>query len=52
VVPTELLVVASLPHDGCHSFFLEAVKVDAISFLEFTFFVELYAWSSKGDVGG
>jgi hypothetical protein len=52
VVPTELLVVASLPHDGYHSLFLEVVKDDMTSFLGFTFFVELYAWSSKGDVGG
>jgi hypothetical protein len=51
VVLTELLVVASMSHDGCHSLFLKAVKFGVTSFLDFTFYVELYAWSSKGDKG-
>jgi hypothetical protein len=52
MVTTKLLVVASLSHDNGHSLFLEAVEVDTMSFLGFTFFIQLYAWSSKGDVGG
>jgi hypothetical protein len=52
MVTTKLLVVPSFPHDSCHSLFLEAIEVDATSFLGFTFIVELYVWSCKGDVSG
>jgi hypothetical protein len=48
----KLLIVVSLSHDDCYSLFLGAVKVNALSLLRFTFFVELYAWSSEGDIGG
>jgi hypothetical protein len=52
MVTTKLLVMASLPHDNCHSLFLEAIEVDATSLLSFTFIAELYVWSSKGDASG
>jgi hypothetical protein len=52
VIPSELLVLTSLSHDGSKPLFFEAVKVDSTCFLDFSFLVELDAWSSKGDVGG
>jgi hypothetical protein len=52
MVPTELLVVTSLPHESSHSLLLEAIKVDTTSLLGFSLLVELYAWSSESDVGG
>jgi hypothetical protein len=52
MVPTKLLVVASLPHNSYPSFLFKIVQVDTMGFLGFSFLVELYAWSSEGDVGG
>jgi predicted house-cleaning NTP pyrophosphatase (Maf/HAM1 superfamily) len=52
VEPTELLVVTSLPHEGSHSLFLEAIKVDTTSLLGFSLVELLYAWSVKSDIGG
>jgi hypothetical protein len=51
MIASELLVVTSLPHNGSESLFFEAVEVDATRLLGFSFFVELDAWSSEGDVG-
>jgi hypothetical protein len=47
MVPTKLLIMASLPHDGYHSLFFKAVEVDATSLLSFSSLVELYKWSSQ-----
>jgi hypothetical protein len=52
VIPSELLVVTSLSHDGSKPLSFKAVKVDSTCLLGFSFFVELDSWSSKGDVGG
>jgi hypothetical protein len=38
----ELLVVVSLPLDGCHSLSFEAIEVDMTDLLSFSFVVELY----------
>jgi hypothetical protein len=51
MVSTKLLVVVSLPHDDCYSLLLEVAEVDATGFPGFSF-IEMYTWSSKGDVGG
>jgi hypothetical protein len=52
VIASKLLILTSLSHDGGKPLLFEAVEVDATCFLGFSFLVELYAWSSKGDVGG
>jgi hypothetical protein len=52
MIPSELLVVTSLSHDGNKPLLFEAVEVDSSCLLGFSFLVELDAWSSKGDVGG
>jgi hypothetical protein len=52
MVPTELLAVMSLSHNGYHSLLLKAVEVDTASLLGFSLLVELYAWSFESDIGG
>jgi hypothetical protein len=52
VIPSELLVMTSLSHDGSKPLLFKAVEVDSTCLLGFSFFVELDAWNSKGDVGG
>jgi hypothetical protein len=52
VIASKLLVVTSLPHDGCEPLFPKAVEVDPMCLLGFSVFVEVDAWSSKGDVSG
>jgi hypothetical protein len=51
VIPSELLVVTSLSHDGSKPLFFKAVEVDSTCLLGLSLFIELNAWSSKGDVG-
>jgi hypothetical protein len=52
VIASKLLVVMSLSHDGSKPLLFEIVEVDTTCLLGFSFLIELYAWSSKGDVGG
>jgi hypothetical protein len=52
VIASKLLIMMSLPHDGSKPLLFGAVEADASCLLNFSFLVELYAWSSKGDVGG
>jgi hypothetical protein len=52
VIPSELLVMMILSHDGSKPLFFKAVEVDSTCLIGFSFLVELDAWSSKGDVGG
>jgi hypothetical protein len=52
MIASKLLVVTGLSHDGRKPLFFKTVKVDTTFLLEFSIFVELNAWSSKGDVGG
>jgi hypothetical protein len=49
---TKLLVVMSLSHNNGYSLLLEAVEVDTTSLLGFSLLVELYVWSSKGNISG
>jgi hypothetical protein len=51
VISSKLLVVTSLSHDSSKPLLLKVVEVDATGLLGFSFFVELYAWSSERDVG-
>jgi hypothetical protein len=50
VVASKLLIVTSLSHDGSKPLFFKAVEVDVTCLLGLSFLVELYAWSSEGDV--
>jgi hypothetical protein len=50
VVSSKLLVVTGLSHDSGKPLLFKVVEVDATGLLGFTFFVELYAWSSEGDI--
>jgi hypothetical protein len=52
VIPSELLVVMSLSHDGSMPLLFKAVQVDPTCLLGFSHFIELDAWSSKSEVGG
>jgi hypothetical protein len=52
VIPTKLLVVTGLSHDGSHSLLFKDVEVDTTSLLGLSLLVELDAWSSEGDVSG
>jgi hypothetical protein len=52
VIPSELLVVTSFSHDASKPLFFKVVRVDSTCLLGFSFFVELDAWSSKGDISG
>jgi hypothetical protein len=52
VIASKLLIVTGLSHDGGEPLFFEAVEVDAECLFSLSFLVELYAWSSKSDVGG
>jgi hypothetical protein len=52
VVPTKLLIVTSLSHEGSKPLFFKAIKVNAMCLISFSLLVELNVWSSKGDVGG
>jgi hypothetical protein len=52
VITSKLLVVTSLSQDGSKPLLFEAIEVDAMCLLVFSFLVELDAWSSKGDVCG
>jgi hypothetical protein len=40
-----------LSHDSSKPLFFKIVEVDVAGLLDFSFFVELYAWSSEGNVG-
>jgi hypothetical protein len=51
VISSKLLVVVGLPHDSSKPLLFKAIEVDTTGLLCFFFFVELYAWSSEGDVG-
>jgi hypothetical protein len=52
VIASKLLIVTSLSHDGSKPLLFKAIEVHATCLLGFSFLVELYAWGSKGDVGG
>jgi hypothetical protein len=52
VVASKLLVVTGLSHDSSKLLLFKVVEVDAACLLGFSFLVELYVWSSEGDVGG
>jgi hypothetical protein len=52
VVASKLLVVTGLSHDSSKPLLFKAVEVDTTGLLGFSFVVELYAWCSKGDIGG
>jgi hypothetical protein len=49
---SKLLVVTSLSHDSNKPLFFMVIEVDPTCLLDFSLFVELDAWSSKGDVDG
>jgi hypothetical protein len=51
MIASELLVMTSLSHNDSESLFFEAVEVDATCLFGLSFFVELDAWSSEGDIG-
>jgi hypothetical protein len=51
VISSKLLIVTSLSHDSSKPRLFKAVEVDTMGLLGFFFFVELYEWSSKGDIG-
>jgi hypothetical protein len=51
VISSKLLIMMGLSHDNNKSLFFEAIKVDMVCLLGLSFFVELDAWSSEGDVG-
>jgi hypothetical protein len=50
VVSSKLLVVMGLSHDNSKPLLFKAIEVDATGLLGFSFFVELYAWISEGDI--
>jgi hypothetical protein len=50
MVSSKLFVVMGLSHDSSKTLLFKAVEVDATGLLGFSFFVELYAWSSDGNV--
>jgi hypothetical protein len=50
VVASKLLVVTGLSHDSSKPLLFKAVDVDETGLLGFSFLIELYAWSSEGDV--
>jgi hypothetical protein len=52
VIASKLLIVTSLSHDGNKPLLFEAIEVNPMCLLGFSLFVELDAWSSKGDIGG
>jgi hypothetical protein len=52
VIAPKLLVVMSLSHDSNKPLLFKAVEVNVTCLLGFSFLVELYTWTSKGDVGG
>jgi hypothetical protein len=51
VISSKLLIVTRLSHDSSKPLLFKVVEVDTTGSPDFSFFVKLYAWSSKGDVG-
>jgi hypothetical protein len=51
VISSKLLVVMGLSHDSNKPLLFNVVEVDTTGLLGFSFFVKLYVWSSKGDIG-
>jgi hypothetical protein len=52
VVSSKLLVMTGLSHYSSKPLLFKVVEVDTMGLLGFSFFVELYAWCSEGNVGG